>query len=187
MGGGTFGNRTSTAEFNIWADPEAAPIVFDLRRAADDGGPRRDPPVPGDTGADRTRAGAAGRARRGARRPVRTSSAAPTRPPRPGSIGAPRCTTRAPCSPSPIPTLFERAARHVVVETAGELTRGMTVIDRRTLDRAARPELRRADRRRRRRRVRGGRRGDRPLLPLIEHGGSSDDAAAYCPPCVQRS
>ena len=29
MGGGTFGNRTATAEFNIWADPEAAAVVFE--------------------------------------------------------------------------------------------------------------------------------------------------------------
>ena len=28
MGGGTFGNRTTAAEFNIWADPEAAAMVF---------------------------------------------------------------------------------------------------------------------------------------------------------------
>ncbi len=29
MGGGTFGNATAAAEFNIWADPEAAAVVFD--------------------------------------------------------------------------------------------------------------------------------------------------------------
>jgi inosine-uridine nucleoside N-ribohydrolase len=28
MGGGTFGNRSPVAEFNIWADPEAAAAVF---------------------------------------------------------------------------------------------------------------------------------------------------------------
>ena len=31
------------------------------------------------------------------------------------------------------PDLFTRASRHVAVETSGALTRGMTVIDRRTL------------------------------------------------------
>lgn len=32
MGGGTFGNRTTAAEFNIWVDPEAADIVFTYGR-----------------------------------------------------------------------------------------------------------------------------------------------------------
>jgi inosine-uridine nucleoside N-ribohydrolase len=31
MGGGTFGNATAAAEFNIWADPEAAALVFASR------------------------------------------------------------------------------------------------------------------------------------------------------------
>jgi inosine-uridine nucleoside N-ribohydrolase len=45
MGGGTFGNRSATGEFNIWADPEAAAHRVRLRRPARDGGARRDPPV----------------------------------------------------------------------------------------------------------------------------------------------
>lgn len=32
MGGGTFGNRTTAAEFNIWVDPEAADVVFSYGR-----------------------------------------------------------------------------------------------------------------------------------------------------------
>ena len=44
------------------------------------------------------------------------------------------------------PELFTARSSHVVVETGGELTRGMTVIDQRNLHRAAGAELRRADR-----------------------------------------
>lgn len=32
MGGGTFGNRTTAAEFNIWVDPEAADVVYSCGR-----------------------------------------------------------------------------------------------------------------------------------------------------------
>ena len=93
MGGGTFGNRTAAAEFNIWADPEAAAVVFGYGGPLIMGGldlthqfqatPER---------IDQVRA-AARRLAADARRPVRRSSAART------SAGtrtcaARRCTTR---------------------------------------------------------------------------------------------
>ena len=67
MGGGAFGNRTAVAEFNIWADPEAAAVVFGVRRPAGDGRARPHPPAAGDAAADRRRQGPAGAARRGPR------------------------------------------------------------------------------------------------------------------------
>jgi inosine-uridine nucleoside N-ribohydrolase len=131
MGGGTFGNRTAVAEFNIWADPEAAAVVFgydgplvmaglDLthqllatppRIAAVKAQPGRLAAVLGDLfdffsttyiGRHDDIAGAA---------------------------------VHDPCAVLALthPDLFEREHRHVAIETAGHLTRGMTVIDRRDL------------------------------------------------------
>jgi inosine-uridine nucleoside N-ribohydrolase len=137
MGGGSFGNRTSTGEFNIWADPEAAAIVFaagcPLLMA----------------GLDVTH----------------QFQATPERISRIGSIGGTLATVlaqllgffsqnyldrhdpgtlRGAAVHDPLavlavthPSLFSRAPRHVVVETRGEHTRGMTVIDRRAI--TARP------------------------------------------------
>jgi inosine-uridine nucleoside N-ribohydrolase len=132
MGGGTFGNRSAVAEFNIWADPEAAAAVFDY------GGPlvmagldvthqliataerielvRGLPGRLAATLADLlTFFSGTYRARHGGALP-----------------GAPM---HDPCAVLALthPDLFVRAHRHVAVETSGALTRGMTVIDWRTL------------------------------------------------------
>jgi inosine-uridine nucleoside N-ribohydrolase len=131
MGGGTFGNRTATAEFNIWADPEAAAMVFAY------GGPLIM------SGLDLTHQFRATPDRIAAVRAL------------PGRLaevfadlfaffsgtymrrhhhldGAP---VHDPCAVLALthPHLFERHASHVAVETAGPLTRGMTVIDQRSL------------------------------------------------------
>jgi inosine-uridine nucleoside N-ribohydrolase len=131
MGGGTFGNRTAVAEFNIWADPEAAAIVFDY------GGPLIM------SGLNVTH----------------QLQATPSRINQVRALPGPLANVLAdllefftniyvsrhdnmlggavhdPCAVLALthPMLFEHRPSHVVVETAGVFTRGMTIIDQRGL------------------------------------------------------
>jgi inosine-uridine nucleoside N-ribohydrolase len=131
MGGGLFGNSTPTAEFNIWADPEAAAIVVGY------GGPLVM------AGLDVTHQLQATPERIDA---VRAA---------PGELAATLAdlmsffsatyvsrheNLRGAAVHDPLavlalthPELFTRSFSHVAVETVGEHTRGMTVIDQRTL------------------------------------------------------
>jgi inosine-uridine nucleoside N-ribohydrolase len=131
MGGGAFGNRTPVGEFNIWCDPHAAAIVFAY------GGPLVM------AGLDLTHSFQATpeRIERLRQVPGRLSalladllsffSAAYTAR-HEGLAGAP---IHDPCAVLALthPELFTSARRHVAVETSGDLTRGMTVIDERVL------------------------------------------------------
>ncbi len=131
MGGGLFGNRTATAEFNIWADPEAAAIVVGY------GGPLVM------AGLDVTYQFQA--------TPDRIEQVRNM----PGTLAAALADLMKFFSATYIsrhddmagaavhdplavmalthPQLFTRVFSHVVVETDGEYTRGMTVFDQRTL------------------------------------------------------
>jgi len=131
MGGGTFGNRTAAAEFNIWADPEAAAMVFSY------GGPLIM------SGLDVTHQFQA--------TPERIAEVRAL----PGRLAAvladlfvffshtyverhhdmAGAAVHDPCAVMALthPELFTRKLAHVVVETSGRHTRGMTLIDRRTL------------------------------------------------------
>src|SRR3954452_7389450 len=131
MGGGTFGNRSASAEFNIWADPEAAAIVFGY------GGPLVM------SGLDVTHQLQA--------TPERVSLVRAA----PGHLAQvladlfdffsgtyvsrhehmKGAAVHDPCAVLALthPQLFDRSDHHVVVETRGEHTRGMTLIDRRDL------------------------------------------------------
>lgn len=133
MGGGTFGNRTPLGEFNVWADPEAAAIVFDCGR----------PLVM--AGLDVTHQFQA--------TPERIAAIDAL----PGALAGVLSdllqffsdnyrsrhdpgTMRGAAVHDPLavlalthPGLFGRVARHVTVETRGEYTRGMTVIDQRAI------------------------------------------------------
>ena len=131
MGGGTFGNRTPLAEFNIWADPEAAAIVFG-------------------SGADITMAGLD---------VTHQFLVTADRIEQVGAMGAPftdmitdlfrffsknyisrHDEIRGAALHDPLavlavthPNLFVSVDRHVNVETVGRHTAGMTVVDRRDI------------------------------------------------------
>ena len=148
MGGGSFGNRSAVAEFNLWADPHAASIVFDAYDTA----------TPGS---------AAGRLIMAGLDVTHRFQVTPERIERtraiPGRLaeilaglfeffsgaylsrhseGAMRgAALHDPLAVLAVthPELFERNERHVVVETIGEHTAGMTVIDERLLLERAEP------------------------------------------------
>ena len=133
MGGGTFGNRSPVAEFNIWADPEAAEIVFEsgvplvmagldvthqfqatpdrIRRLAAIEGPLAETLAGLFTFFSRTYLDRH----------------------RPGTMEGAAVHDPLAVLALTHPHLFARQARHVTIETTGSRTRGMTVIDRRLL------------------------------------------------------
>jgi inosine-uridine nucleoside N-ribohydrolase len=137
MGGGTFGNRTPIAEFNIWADPDAAAIVFG-------------------SGADITMAGLD---------VTHQFLVTAERIEEVGAMGAPFTDMitdlfrffaknyisrhdhiRGAALHDPLavmavthPQLFDAVDRHVSIETVGRHTAGMTVIDRRDISDRERP------------------------------------------------
>ena len=137
MGGGTFGNRTTTGEFNVWADPEAASIVFDY------GGPlvmagldvtHQFQATPERITAIEALPGVLA----GVLADLLTFfSANYLSRHDPGSIRGAAMHDPLAVLALTHPDLFGRVARQVVIETRGEHTRGMTVIDHRAI--TARP------------------------------------------------
>lgn len=131
MGGGTFGNSTAAAEFNLWCDPEAADIVFAY------GGPLVM------AGLDVTHRFLAVPERIGAVRALPGRLAAVLadlldffsstyRTRHHDMAGA---AVHDPCAVLALthPEVVERRRVHVEVETTGQRTAGMTVIDQRGL------------------------------------------------------
>jgi inosine-uridine nucleoside N-ribohydrolase len=133
MGGGTFGNRTPTAEYNVWADPEAAAIVFEY------GGPLTM------AGLDVTHRFQAtperieridaipGRLAAALGHLMRFFSGTYLERHEPGALGGAAMHDPLAVLAVTHPQLFTSVQRHVSIELTGTLTRGMTVIDRRTL------------------------------------------------------
>lgn len=140
MGGGTFGNTTSTAEFNIWADPEAAAVVFEY------GGPLIM------AGLDLTYQFQATEQRIDGIRSIGGTLPSlladllvffsGTYISRHDDLGG--APVHDPCAVMALthPELFRSRDVHVVVETAGASTRGMTVVDQRTMKERLPPNCR---------------------------------------------
>lgn len=143
MGGGSFGNRSAAAEFNIWADPEAAAIVFEAFEER----PERAAP-PGRlimAGLDVTHQFQITPARIDATRAIDGHVASlladlftffnSTYVDRHDEGAMRGAALHDPLAVLAVthPHLFERRNRHVVVETQGRHTSGMTVIDDRRL------------------------------------------------------
>ncbi|WBL36418.1 nucleoside hydrolase [Tepidiforma flava] len=147
MGGSTtWGNVTPAAEFNAWADPEAARIVFASGAKLTM------------CGLDLTRQAAVDAAAIGRFRAAGTRTAGVVadlleyyRSAAERLTGAPAVPLHDPCAVAALsaPELFEFAFARVEVETRGDLTRGMTVMDRRTLTEGSRRGRRTAGWRRR--------------------------------------
>jgi len=132
MGGSaTVGNRTAVAEFNVWADPEAAAVVFDYGGPLIQAGLHLTHEL--QTTPERLAALRAMPNRLGPLLGQLLEFFATTYISRhDGFVGAPVhdvCAVLALTHPD----LFTRRAAHVVVETGGPHTRGMTVVDLRTL------------------------------------------------------
>jgi inosine-uridine nucleoside N-ribohydrolase len=133
MGGGTFGNWSPVGEFNIWADPEAAAIVFGYGGRLIMAG--LDVTYQFQTTPERI-------ARVRALPGVLASTFAELfdffsgnylSRHDPGTIVGAAVHDPLAVLAVTHPSLFERSHHHVVIETRGEHTRGMTVIDRRTV------------------------------------------------------
>jgi inosine-uridine nucleoside N-ribohydrolase len=129
MGGGTYGNHTAAAEFNILCDPEAAAVVFAY------GGPlvmaglhltHQLQATPERIEAVRTRPGRLA----AVLADLLTFFSNAYLSLHDGFRGAPVHDVAAVLALTH-PHLFDRRQMHVVVETAGQHTRGMTLIDQR--------------------------------------------------------
>lgn len=131
MGGGTFGNRTPVAETNIWLDPEAAEVVVGY------GGPlvMAGLDVTHQLIATPDRLDELGAVPGPLAELLHGLVAARSQTYAASHDDLPGAAVHDPCAVLAIthPHLFQRRSRHVAVETAGHLTRGMTVIDRRSL------------------------------------------------------